>query len=133
MTAPTIRTIRNRMVTQSSRLDAVFGALADPTRRSILVRLSGGDATVGELAEPFDISRPAISKHLRVLEGAGLVVRTRDGRLSRCGLEAEPLSRAAAWVDQYRVLWESQFRQLDEFLESNSMSSDVDSTTPEEQ
>ncbi len=79
------------MVTNSKQLDLIFGALADNTRRDILSRLSKGISTVGQLAEPFSISRPAISKHLRVLEKAGLVQRTRDGRISRCGLDAGPL------------------------------------------
>ena len=105
------------MVTNSHRLDLVFAALADPTRRSILERLAEGEATVGELAEPFAISRPAISKHLRVLERAGLVRRTRDGRLSRCGLDAAPMRDAAEWVEKYRVFWESQLEALARYLE----------------
>lgn len=106
------------MVTTSSHLDAVFGALADPTRRAILEQLAQGGATVGELAEPFDVSRPAISKHLRVLERAGLVLRHRDGRVSRCGLDASPMAGASAWVEQYRVFWEGQLDRLARFLET---------------
>jgi DNA-binding transcriptional ArsR family regulator len=104
------------MVTNASQLDLVFSALADPTRRAILSRLAVEDATVGELAEPFEISRPAISKHLRVLERAGLVRRTRDGRISRCELDAEPMKNAAEWVDHYRQFWESQLDSLARYL-----------------
>ena len=104
------------MVTNAERLDLTFGALADRTRRAILVRLTAGEATVGELAEPFAISRPAISKHLRVLERAGLVHRTRDGRVSRCELVAEPMREAAGWVERYRVFWEDRFDALSTYL-----------------
>ena len=86
------------MVTNSEQLDLTFGALADPIRRAILARLAHGEATVGELAAPFPVSRPANSKHLRVLERAGLVHRARDGRLSRCELDAEPMRAASEWV-----------------------------------
>jgi len=112
--------IGNRMVTNSHQLDLVFGALADPTRRAILARLAESDATVGDLARPFDISRPAISKHLRVLERAGLVHRARDGRLSRCGLDATPMRDAAEWVEKYRVFWESQLAALARYLEQQN-------------
>jgi len=105
------------MVTNSHELDLIFAALADPTRRSILERLAESNVTVGELARPFEISRPAISKHLRVLERAGLVQRTRDGRLSRCGLDAAPMRDAAEWVEKYRVFWESQLEALSRYLE----------------
>jgi DNA-binding transcriptional ArsR family regulator len=101
----------------TSQLDLTFGALADPTRRAILARLAEGNATVGELADPFDVSRPAISKHLRVLERAGLVRRTRDGRVSRCGLDATPMRDAAAWVERYRGFWEGQLDALANYLE----------------
>ncbi len=100
----------------SAQLDATFGALADPTRRAILTRLALGTTTVGELARPFDVSRPAISKHLRVLEKAGLVHRARDGRLSRCGLDASPMRDAAQWVERYRVFWESQLDALSRYF-----------------
>ena len=106
----------NRMVT-SSEFDRTFGALADSTRRGILRRLSHGDATVGELARPFRVSRPAISKHLRVLEKAKLVRRTREGRISRCRLDAAPMRAAAAWVEQYRIFWEGQLDQLARYME----------------
>lgn len=105
------------MVTNSEALDLTFGALADPTRRAILARLARGEATVGELARPFEVSRPAISKHLRVLERAGLVRRTSDGRLSRCELDADPLHEAADWVERYRKFWEGQFDSLARYLE----------------
>jgi DNA-binding transcriptional ArsR family regulator len=111
--------ISNQMVTNSDQLDLTFAALADPTRRAILARLSEGESTVGDLARPFEISRPAISKHLRVLERAGLVRRARDGRLSRCGLDATPMRDAAEWVEEYRKFWESQLDALARFLEQN--------------
>ena len=106
------------MVTFSHQLDATFRALSDPTRRAILARLSEGDATVGELAAPFDVSRPAISKHLRVLERAGLVDRMRDGRTSRCALDARPMREAADWVATYRGFWEAQLDALASYFES---------------
>jgi DNA-binding transcriptional ArsR family regulator len=105
------------MVTNNHQLDLVFAALADPTRRAILAKLAERETTVGELARPFEISRPAISKHLRVLERAGLVRRARDGRLSRCGLDATPMRDAAEWVERYRVYWESQLEALSRYLE----------------
>ncbi len=104
-TQPTMR--RN-----AHNLNQTFGALADSTRRAILVRLASGEATVGELARPFEISRPAISNHLRVLEKAGLVQRTVDGRISRCQLDAAPMRDAAEWVEFYRKYWEGQLDLL---------------------
>lgn len=107
------------MVTSREKaLDEVFGALADSTRRAILARLARGEATVGELAEPFDISRPAISKHLRVLERARLVQRTPDGRMSRCEIDAARMREAAEWVERYRRLWETQLDSLERYVES---------------
>jgi DNA-binding transcriptional ArsR family regulator len=111
--------IGNHMVTNNRRLDLTFGALADPTRRAILGTLANGDATVGELARPFDVSRPAISKHLRVLERAGLVHRSKDGRVSRCGLDAKPMRDAALWVERYRTFWEQRFDSLSRYLEQD--------------
>lgn len=108
------------MVTDEQRLDLVFGALADSTRRKILARLALGETTVGELAAPFEISRPAISKHLRVLERAGLIHRTRDGRLRRCELDAEPIRQASAWVERYRVFWEGRLDALADYLENGN-------------
>jgi DNA-binding transcriptional ArsR family regulator len=105
------------MVTNIRRLDLTFGALADPTRRAILARLAEGEATVGELASPFAMSRPAISKHLRVLERAGLVRRATDGRVSRCELDASPMQDAADWVERYRTFWEGQLDSLSRYLE----------------
>jgi DNA-binding transcriptional ArsR family regulator len=104
------------MVT-NQHLDSTFAALADPIRRRLLERLAQGEATVGELARPFAVSRPAISKHLRVLERAGLVRTTRDGRVSRCGLDAAPLEEAANWVERYRKFWEGQLDSLSHYLE----------------
>ena len=98
-------------------LDAVFTALADPTRRAILGRLRQGEATVTELAQPFDISQPAISRHLKVLERAGLISRSRDAQRRPCRLEVEPLGEAAAWIDQYRERWEQNFARLDDLLD----------------
>jgi len=112
------------MVTNNAQLDLTFGALADSTRRAILWRLATGDATVGELARPFDVSRPAISKHLRVLERAGLVRRTKDGRVSRCGLDAKPMRDAALWVEGYREFWEQQFDSLSRYLEQEESRKD---------
>jgi DNA-binding transcriptional ArsR family regulator len=101
-------------------LDQAFGALADPTRRAILARLARGEATVTELAAPFRVSLPAVSKHLRVLESAGLLKRQIDGRVHRCRLAAEPMKGAAEWIDTYRVFWESQFDELAKYLESTT-------------
>ena len=101
-------------------LDATFGALADPTRRAILARLARGQAMVTELAEPFAMSLPAISKHLRVLESAGLLRREIDGRVHRCRLAANPMKNAAAWIAQYRAFWESQFDALEKYLEATA-------------
>ena len=98
-------------------LNAIFSALSDATRRAILARLSKGDLTVSELAEPFEMSLPAVSKHLRVLERAGLLVQEKDGRIRRCHLNAEPLKSAAQWISHYRQFWEEQFTQLATFLE----------------
>ncbi|MGH7699801.1 MAG: ArsR/SmtB family transcription factor [Gemmatimonadales bacterium] len=100
----------------SATLDAIFAALADPTRRAIVARLSAGEAPVTELARPFTLSLPAISKHLRVLERAGLVRRRRDGRVRRCRLIVRPMTKAAAWIDQHRRHWERQFDQLERYL-----------------
>lgn len=105
------------MVTSHEHLDSVFGALSDPTRRAILARLADAEATVGELAQPFQISRPAVSKHLRVLERAGLVQRERDGRISRCELNAGPMRDAAQWIERYRQFWGGQLESLSRYVE----------------
>jgi DNA-binding transcriptional ArsR family regulator len=99
------------------QLDATFAALADPTRRAILARLAEGEASVMELAEPFEMSQPAISKHLKVLEFAGLVSRGRDGARRPCRIEAEPLAAANAWIENYRRIWEANYARLDDLLE----------------
>jgi DNA-binding transcriptional ArsR family regulator len=97
-------------------LDATFAALADPTRRAILARLASGEASVMELAEPFAMSQPAISKHLKVLERAGLITRGRTAQWRPCRLEARPLEAASEWVERYRQYWEGGFDRLDEHL-----------------
>jgi DNA-binding transcriptional ArsR family regulator len=102
---------------QPNHLDATFAALADPTRRAILERLMTGEATVTELVEPFSLSQPAISKHLRVLEQAGLVSRGRDAQKRPVRLEAKPLAEATAWLENYRKIWEANYQRLDALLE----------------
>jgi DNA-binding transcriptional ArsR family regulator len=97
-------------------LTTTFSALADPTRRAILARLSAGEASVSELAEPFAMSMPAVSKHLKVLERAGLIARSREAQWRPCRLEAGPLKEANAWLDGYRRFWEESFDRLDEYL-----------------
>jgi len=99
-----------------SHLDATFAALADPTRRAILARLASGEASVTELAEPFAMSQPAISKHLKVLERAGLVTHSRDAQRRPRRLEPVPLAEAAGWLEEYRRLWENRFQKLDALL-----------------
>jgi DNA-binding transcriptional ArsR family regulator len=100
----------------SQHLDRTFAALADPTRRRILEHLAGGDHCVTDLARPYRMSLPAVSKHLRVLEKAGLVRRKRDGRVHRLKLEAKPMQQAQAWIEEYRKFWEASFDRLDEYL-----------------
>ena len=97
-------------------LSATFSALADPTRRAILARLAEGSATVKELSAPFPISGPAVSKHLRVLERAGLITQTRDAQWRPCRLEAAPLKEVAAWAEDYRRFWDESYERLDEYL-----------------
>ena len=99
-----------------STLDATFLALADPTRRAILARLASGEASVSELAEPFDMSQPAISKHLKVLERAGLITVGQDAQRRPRRLAPEPLARAGAWIEQYRGIWEGNYQRLDALL-----------------
>jgi DNA-binding transcriptional ArsR family regulator len=98
------------------RLSRTFSALADPTRRAILARLASGEASVTELAEPFDMSLPAISKHLKVLERAGLIVRGREAQWRPCRLEARPLKGASDWLERYRIFWEQSFERLEGYL-----------------
>jgi DNA-binding transcriptional ArsR family regulator len=102
---------------QTERLDATFAALADPTRRAILARLASGEASVMELAKPFAMSQPAISKHLRVLERAGLISRGRDAQRRPCRIEAKPLEEANEWLESYRRIWEGNFQRLDALLD----------------
>jgi DNA-binding transcriptional ArsR family regulator len=99
------------------RLDATFAALADPTRRAILFRLTSGEASVSELAEPFAMSQPAISKHLKVLERAGLISRGRDAQRRPCRIEGKPLAGATEWLERYRQIWDKNFQRLDALLE----------------
>ncbi len=101
----------------SHQLDATFAALADPTRRAILARLATGEASVSELAEPFEMSQPAISKHLKVLERAGLITAGREAQRRPRRMEAAPLVEAAAWIERYRKIWEGNYRRLDALLE----------------
>jgi DNA-binding transcriptional ArsR family regulator len=103
-------------VKSADRLSVIFGALADPTRRDILSRLADGDATVTELAEPFAISMPAISRHLKVLEQAGLISRSRSGQWRSSTLEAAPLKAATDWMERYRQYWDASFDRLDAHL-----------------
>jgi DNA-binding transcriptional ArsR family regulator len=97
-------------------LDRTFGALADPTRRAILARLAEGEASVTELGEPFQMSLPAVSKHLKVLESAGLITRTRRAQWRPCRLDAAPLKQASDWLQEYRRCWEERLERLDEYL-----------------
>lgn len=101
---------------ETHRLDATFFALADPTRRAILGRLASGEASVAELTEPFGISQPAISRHLKVLEKAGLIRRSRDAQRRPCRLEPKAMMEANAWIERYRELWERAYQRLDVFL-----------------
>lgn len=98
------------------QLSATFSALADPTRRAILARLALGETSVTELAEPFEMSMPAVSKHLKVLERAGLIARGREAQWRPCRLDAEPLRDAASWIEEYRRFWEESLDRLDEYL-----------------
>jgi DNA-binding transcriptional ArsR family regulator len=98
------------------KLTETFSALANSTRRALLARLAQGEATVNELAEPFNMTLPAVSKHLKVLEKAGLVVRGRQAQYRPCGLDAEPLRDVASWAEQYRHVWEARFDRMDDYL-----------------
>jgi DNA-binding transcriptional ArsR family regulator len=105
------------MQTAPDRLNDTFAALADPTRRAILARLTSGEASVTELAQPFEMSLPAVSKHLKVLERAGLIARGRNAQWRPCRLEAGPLKDIAEWVEKYRRFWEESYERLDEYLQ----------------
>jgi len=104
-------------MSSTDRLNVTFAALSDPTRRAILARLATGEASVLELAQPFAMSQPAISKHLRVLERAGLISRGRDAQRRPCRIEAKPLAEANHWLERYRQFWEANFQRLDDLLE----------------
>jgi DNA-binding transcriptional ArsR family regulator len=104
-------------MTQSQRLDATFAALADPTRRAILAKLASGEASVNELTKPFQMTQPAISKHLKVLEHAGLTTRSREAQKRPCRIEAKPLAEANEWLEKYREFWQANFQRLDDLLE----------------
>jgi DNA-binding transcriptional ArsR family regulator len=104
-------------MTTADHLSTTFAALADPTRRAILARLATGEATVTELAEPFEMSMPAVSKHLKVLERAGLVARGREAQWRPCRLDAAPLKDISEWVERYREMWEQRFDRLDAYLQ----------------
>src|SRR6266481_2504753 len=105
-----------QQLTSSEHLNATFSALADPTRRAILARLASGETSVSELAEPFEMSMPAISKHLKVLQRAGLIERGRTAQWRPCRLRAAPLKKVASWVEHYRRFWEERFDRLDDYL-----------------
>ena len=104
-------------MTSTDQLSATFAALADPTRRAILARLLAGERSVTELAEPFDMSMPAVSKHLRVLERAGLIARRRDAQSRHCRIEAGPLKDVSDWTERYRHIWEGRLDRLDTYLQ----------------
>src|SRR5919201_18310 len=104
------------MATATDRLDRTFSALADPTRRAILARLAAGESSVTELAEPFDMSLPAVSKHLKVLERAGLIVRGREAQWRPCRIEPRALKEVDGWLERYRRFWEQSFDRLDDYL-----------------
>ena len=104
------------MQTSTDRLSSIFSALADPTRRAILARLATGEASVGELAQPFQMSQPAISKHLKVLERAGLIAKTREAQWRLCRLEGAPLREVSEWMEPYRRFWDESFSRLDDHL-----------------
>ncbi len=122
----------------ADQLSSTFAALADPTRRAILSRLSGGEASVKELARPFEMTLPAISKHLKVLERAGLIERGREAQWRPCRLQAAPLQQASSWIEQYRQFWEQRLDRLEEYLRdvqggatAEETSADLPSKSPE--
>src|SRR5450755_2422156 len=106
----------NHQPISPDQLNSTFAALADPTRRAILARLASGETSVTELSEPFEMSMPAISKHLKVLERAGLIARGREAQFRPCRLEAAPLKDVAGWVEHYRLFWEQSFDRLEDYL-----------------
>ena len=119
------------MVNYSARrLDATFSSLADPTRRAIVQRLARGTATVKELAAPFQVSLPAISKHLRILEQAGLLKRQKQGRVHHCRLDTDRLAEAGKWIEHYKAFWEQRFDALDTYLQSSPQPSSRKEKSP---
>ena len=110
----------------NKQLSLTFAALADPTRRAILAHLAKGEASVSELAKPFKMSLPAISKHIKVLERAGLIVRGREAQWRPCQIQAQPLKEAADWIEQYRQLWEQRLDQLDDYLQELQIQEEQD-------
>jgi DNA-binding transcriptional ArsR family regulator len=118
--------MNNLLPNTSVSLDKTFAALADPTRRAIITRLAKGSATVNEIAAPYDISLPAISKHLKVLEKAGLLNRRKEGRIYHCSLNADPLKGASSWLDFYQQFWEDQLDALAEFIEASTSKDNPD-------
>jgi DNA-binding transcriptional ArsR family regulator len=119
-------------MTRAQRLDATFAALADPTRRAILARLAGGEASVADLAKPFDMSQPAVSKHLKVLERAGLVVSGQDAQRRPRRLDAARLAEATEWLEGYRRFWERRYDRLDAVLDEMKARGKADRKTPKE-
>ena len=117
------------IMTEEDRLDETFAALANSTRRAILARLADGEANVNELAEPFDVSLPAISKHLKVLEKAGLVVRGQRAQFRPCTLDAAPLEVVSTWAEQYRPVWEARFDKMDDYLNQLQSQQDKEDQT----
>jgi DNA-binding transcriptional ArsR family regulator len=113
-------------ISSPDRLSVTFAALADPTRRAILARLAGGEASVTELAKPFDLSLPGVSKHLKVLQRAGLITQGRNAQWRPCRLEAPPLREVADWVGKYRRFWDESFERLDEYLEQLKKEKETD-------
>jgi DNA-binding transcriptional ArsR family regulator len=122
LTISTRASILNHMVKYTSSLDSTFGALADPTRRAILASLTLGQASISELAKPYRMSLPAVMKHLRVLEQAGLVSQRKTGRIRQCQLAAKPLKDAEAWLSPYRIFWEGTFDSLERYLSQSDNS-----------
>lgn len=115
----------------TDQLTATFAALADPTRRAILARLSQGEASVTEIAKPFDMTMPNITKHLKVLEKAGLITRTRAAQWRPCQLQAEPLKEASDWIAEYRRFWELRFNRLDDYLQELQATGQPEPNGPE--
>lgn len=114
----------------TDRLSATFAAIADPTRRAILARLSKGEVAVNELAKPFKMTLPAVSKHLKVLEKAGLIERSRNAQWRPCRLRAMPLKEAASWIERYRQFWEESFDRLEEYLKEMQTGNDSQPDSP---